>query len=67
MNRKQKVKIAADILMTLALLFLMPYEMIGEAAHEWIGNLRKGKYTPLRVVQTILVLAVLIRIIPNSV
>ena len=79
MNRKQKVKIAADILMTLALLFLMPYEMIGEAAHEWIGmgmfvlfiihhilnrkwtgNLLKGKYTPLRVVQTVLVLAVLI-------
>ena len=37
MRAKQKMKIAVDILMTLALLLLMPYEMIGEAAHEWIG------------------------------
>ena len=37
MNGKQKAKIAVDVLMTLALLFLMPYELIGEAVHEWIG------------------------------
>lgn len=37
MNTKQKIKITADILMTAALLFLMPYGMVGEAAHEWIG------------------------------
>ena len=36
MRAKQKMKIAVDILMTLALLLLMPYEMIGEAAHEWM-------------------------------
>ena len=33
MNGKQKAKIAVDVLMTLALLFLMPYELIGEAVH----------------------------------
>ena len=79
MHAKQKMKIAVDILMTLALLLLMPYEMIGEAAHEWIGivmfllfithhvlnrkwtgNLLKGRYTPLREVQTILVILILI-------
>lgn len=37
MNAKQKIKITADFLMTVALLFLMPYGMVGEAAHEWIG------------------------------
>ena len=37
MKTKQKIKIAVDLLMTIALLLLMPYEMIGEAAHEWIG------------------------------
>lgn len=37
MNTKQKIKITADALMTVALLLLMPYEMVGEAAHEWIG------------------------------
>lgn len=79
MRAKQKMKIAVDILMTLALLLLMPYEMIGEAAHEWIGivmfllfithhvlnrkwtgNLLKGRYTPLREVQAILVILILI-------
>lgn len=38
MKTKQKMKLAADLLMTIALLLLMPYEMIGEAAHEWIGT-----------------------------
>ena len=37
MSTKQKLKIAVDILMTAALLLLMPYALIGEAAHEWIG------------------------------
>src|SRR5699024_5528817 len=79
MRAKQKMKIAVDILMTLALLLLMPYEMIGGAAHEWIGivmfllfithhvlnrkrtgNLLRGRYTPLREVQTILVILILI-------
>lgn len=79
MNTKQKIKITADVLMTAALLFLMPYEMVGEAAHEWIGaamfllfilhhilnrkwtgNIGKGKYTPYRILQTVLVVLILI-------
>lgn len=35
--RTQKLKIIIDILLVLGLLFLMPYEMVGDAAHEWIG------------------------------
>lgn len=31
------MKIAVDVLMTAALLFLMTYERIGQAAHEWLG------------------------------
>ena len=30
-------KICVDIGMTIALLLLMPYELVGQAAHEWIG------------------------------
>ena len=37
MNRKMAVKILADAGMTAALLLLMGFEMVGEAAHEWIG------------------------------
>lgn len=69
----QKFKIVIDILLTAALLLLMPYELVGEAAHEWIGvgmfviliihhilnrkwtgHIGKGKYTPVRIMQTIL-------------
>ena len=79
MKTKQKIKIAVDLLMTIALLLLMPYEMTGEAAHEWIGagmfllfiihhilnrkwtgNLVKGRYTPMRAAQTVLVILILI-------
>lgn len=86
MNRKQQAKIAVDILMTLCLLFLMPYELIGEAIHEWIGagmfllfiihhilnrkwtgNLTKGRYTPLRIIQTILVILILVCILGSMV
>ena len=38
MKPKIKLKICIDILMTAALLFLMPYELVGKAAHEWIGT-----------------------------
>lgn len=38
MKPKIKLKICIDILMTAALLFLMPYELVGRAAHEWIGT-----------------------------
>lgn len=86
MNRKQQAKTAVDILMTLCLLFLMPYELIGEAIHEWIGagmfllfiihhilnrkwtgNLTKGRYTPLQIIQTILVILILICILGSMV
>ena len=38
MKPKIKLKICIDILMTAALLFLMPYELVGRVAHEWIGT-----------------------------
>ena len=37
MKPKAVVKIAADVLMTLALLFLMGYPFWGDVAHEWAG------------------------------
>lgn len=37
MKPKGIIKIAADILMTLALLFLMGYQFWGDMAHEWVG------------------------------
>lgn len=78
MRPKQIAKIVTDILMTVILLLLMAYSLVGEAAHEWLGigmfvlfilhhvlnsrwsrNLRKGKYTPFRVLQTALVMLAL--------
>lgn len=86
MKPKIIAKICVDIGMTIALLFLMPYELVGQAAHEWIGigifvlfiihhvlngkwsrNLRRGKYTPLRVWQTALVLLVLAAMIGSMI
>lgn len=76
------IKIVIDILLTAALLLLMPYELVGEAAHEWIGvgmfviliihhilnrkwtgHIGKGKYTPARIMQTILVCLLVISIL----
>ena len=37
MKTKNIIKICVDIAMTVALLFLMAYQLIGEEAHEWIG------------------------------
>ena len=37
MKPKFIAKIIIDILMTLALLFLMGYQLWGDAAHEWVG------------------------------
>ena len=37
MNVKQIMKIITDIAMTVVLLFLMSYSLIGEALHEWLG------------------------------
>lgn len=85
MNTK-KFKIEIDILLTAALLLLMPYELVGEAAHEWIGmgmfviliihhilnrkwtgHIGKGKYTPVRIIQTILVCLLMISILGSMV
>lgn len=37
MKAKAKIKWTLDVLMTIALLFLMGYQFWGEAVHEWIG------------------------------
>lgn len=37
MKTKSKIRLAVDLLMTLALLFLMGYQLWGEEAHEWAG------------------------------
>lgn len=71
MKAARKRKTALDTVMTLALLFLMGYQLWGDTAHEWAGalmmllflthhlfnrgwykNLLKGKYFPLRTVQS---------------
>lgn len=86
MNPKMIVKTGVDIGMTVALMFLMTYEMIGQALHEWLGIgmfllfiihhvlnrrwfgvLLKGKYTPFRIWQTVLVVSVLLSMIGSMV
>lgn len=86
MKPKMIAKIAVDITMTVALLLLMTYELIGQASHEWIGvgmfalfvvhhilngkwskNLLKGKYTALRIMQTVLVVLVLLSMLGSVV
>lgn len=37
MKPKAVIKLAVDVFMTLALLFLMGYHLWGEAPHEWVG------------------------------
>lgn len=37
MRPKQITRLATDAAMTIALLLLMAYSLVGEAAHEWIG------------------------------
>ena len=37
MKAKRKIQIAADLAMPAMLPLLMAYNMIGDAAHEWIG------------------------------
>ena len=73
MKPKMIGKIIVDIGMTVLLMLLMAFELIGRTAHEWIGvgmfvlfiihhilnrnwskNLFRGKYPPVRVLQTIL-------------
>lgn len=37
MTARTKIKLTVDVLMTLALLFVMGYQFWGEVAHEWVG------------------------------
>ena len=37
MKPRQIIKIVTDVLMTIAILLLMAYSLVGETAHEWIG------------------------------
>lgn len=86
MNPRAVFKIIIDIVMTVALMLLMTYELIGQSTHEWIGmgmfalflihhvlnrkwsgGLAKGKWTPLRVWQTVLVLWVLVTMLGSMV
>ena len=79
MKTKTLIKIVIDIAMTISLLLLMTYGLIGEDMHEYIGvaifilfvlhhilnkhwskNLLKGKYTSIRILQSILVIAMLL-------
>lgn len=78
MKPKMILKLAVDMGMTTALLLLMAYELVGQAAHEWIGigmfalfiihhilnsswirNLLRGRYNPVRIMQTGFVLLIL--------
>ncbi len=86
MKKKQVSRIVTDVLMTAALVLLMSYSLLGEAAHEWIGvamlvlfvthhvlnrrwfrGLFKGKYTPFRTLQTVLVLLIFAGMIGSAV
>lgn len=86
MKPKIIAKIGVDIGMTIVLLLLMSYELVGQTAHEWLGigifalfithhilnvrwsrNLLKGKYTPFRSWQTLLVLLVFASMIGSMV
>lgn len=86
MKPKMMMKIIVDLGMTVLLLLLMTYELIGQAAHEWLGigmfvlfvshhiinskwsrSILKGKYTPLRILQTMLVVAVLFTMLGSMV
>ena len=78
MRPKQILKTFTDVAMTVILLLLMSYSLVGETAHEWLGiamfalfilhhvlngkwskSVFKGKYTPFRVLQTVLVVLAL--------
>ena len=82
----KKFRIIIDVLMTIALLFLMAYNLIGDVTHEiigtaimilflvhhimnrkWIKSVFKGKCTPFRIVQTILVILALITMLAQMI
>ena len=78
MKPEMMMKIIVDLGMTVLLLLLMTYELIGQAVHEWLGvgmfvlmllhhvlnkawgqNVFKGRYSAVRILQTVLVISVL--------
>ena len=82
MKPKAVVKLAVDAAMTVLLLLLMAFELVGRAAHEWIGvgmfflfvlhhllnrgwtkRLFQGKYTPYRILQTVMAALVFLAIL----
>lgn len=84
--KKSDIKIIVDILMTVALLMLMSYELLGSQQHEivgiimfvlfivhhvfninWAKNIAKGRQTPIRIFQNILVILVLVSLIASAV
>ena len=86
MKPKTILKIAVDLAMTILLLLLMAYSLIGESLHEWLGmgmfllfvlhhvlnlgwyrNLRKGRYSAYRIVQTILAALLLLTMLGSMV
>ena len=86
MKPRQIIKTIIDILMTVVLLLLMAYSLVGEVAHEWLGigmfvlfvlhhvlnnrwskSVLKGKYTPFRILQTVLVVLALMTMIGSMV
>lgn len=38
MIQKKRVKMTIDIMMSVALIFLMSYQVTGDKYHEWIGT-----------------------------
>ncbi len=51
MKPKAIIKLAVDVFMTIVLLSLMGYQFWGEAPHEWVKGLFKGKYSALRILK----------------
>lgn len=83
---KKYRKLFVDAAMSVLLLLLMAYELIGAAVHEWLGiamfilvilhhvlnrrwsgNVLKGKYSPVRVLQTVLVVLVMFSMLGSMV
>lgn len=48
MNKELVIRIVTDVLMTISLLLLMPYSLLSETAHEWIGIHQKAQHRVIR-------------------
>ncbi len=86
MKPKMIAKLCTNLAMTVILMLLMPYEMIGQTAHEWLGiaifalfvlhhilnygfykSIFKGKYSPVRIFQTVLFVGVMLSMLGSMV